>query len=1235
MAAARGGMGRHRAAQVLIVLGILVVSLLLLLQAPPVTRFAVHKLLPKINAQLNGRLTFSGIGGSLLSNLQLHGVTLRDPEGQVVLQAERVDVNYSVWDLLHSKFTLGPLLLERPIIRLLKDHPGEEYSILRVFAKETGSGKREAGSVDLTIHDVTVRDGAVVATIWRKPAEPQHEQAQQLDTVQLQNVNLSLPLLHYSAGPGLPRAALLEIATAQGYLVDPALELDQLQGEAHLQGDSLVIALRTIQLPSSKISVDAWLITAPDRRRYDATTHIDQLVAGDISSFVAGADIPADWSFRGVVRATSRSSGTIVVSAPDLDINAAGGTARGRMTIAGADNEWNARDSRIDVAGVQVERLLRAFHVPTNVRGRIDGTITADGRSGSLDLRIAGAAGYGVQGPVRGQIRADGALDALSFETTLGGALGDVVVSGQVATGKHLIVRGLRGTVRGLDLAALDARMPPSNLNGHFEGDVTFGSMPREATLRLFLDSSSIRRVPIDTVMLVARVVDGLLHTDTLYVRSPGLQVRGAGAFGLYEDQTGDLTLTLDAPSLSQVGPVVAAFENDSVAHFDGALRLDVTASGSLARYSLQAAAHAHAVTVKGLSIDSLDARAIGTPDSLRFGAMLAVDSVTTVSIGGRFGGRAVALDSLSVAVPDGRWLMARGSTLDSMVLGREPGPGRLAITRSKASSRISVVAEHVPVADLLRKGKRDSLPDLDANAAYVGGAASGHVVLTAGDRRPLTVDFTSNPLHGRLRADSLDLALFGPLVPSLRDVGGWLYGDLTVDGPTDAPRLDGRIDLAGGSASVPATNVKYRNAHASLVFSGATVTLDDAQIEAGKGRAQFTGTARFARLDRPELALAVKTDHFPVMNRHDFLEATATGELNLSGSPAGAVLTGNATVNEGNAYLDRFMHSKGIDLSDSLYAQFVDTTVLLQATGGRSVIESLMDSLKIRRITVDLGDHFWLKSPDAAIQLAGQLAVSTGNERSETESAAKYRLVGTVRAVRGFYNMTFAPGLTREFTIREGSIRYFGSPKTDAILDLGADHVVRTAQGDEVTIAAHIGGTMEKPIIQLTSDVSPPLSETELISYLVFGAPTAQAFLGDEGDNSQHQTVFEKGADQLVGVLSGKIENAVVSQLGLPIDYFRIKPGEVQSGLAGTELVLGMQVRVLGYPSFLRASPRFCPREQLLSLDHIGINLETRFTHQWGVATSIDPLQGCESVMSGTSARPYQFGVDLFWEKR
>ena len=470
--------------------------------------------------------------------------------------------------------------------------------------------------------------------------------------------------------------------------------------------------------------------------------------------------------------------------------------------------------------------------------------------------------------------------------------------------------------------------------------------------------------------------------------------------------------------------------------------------------------------------------------------------------------------------------------------------------------------------------------------------------------------------------------------MPSVRGLGGHVDGNVTIGGAMDAPRLDGQLRVAGGKASLPATGVGYHDLTATLTFSGDAVQLERMDVLAGKGHAAMRGNVRFARLDQPELAVAVRTENFPVMNRRDFLEATATGDLRLSGSPAGAVLTGNARLNQGNAYLDKFMRSSGIDLSDPLYAQFVDTTVLRTATGGRGLVESLMDSLRIDSMSVDLGDNFWLKSPDASIQLAGRLMVTTARRGQETERAEKYNLVGTVRAVRGIYRMALAPGVTREFIVREGSIRYFGSPRKDAFLDLSAEHVVRTAAGDEVRITAHIGGTLEKPTIALTSDASPPLSETELISYLVFGAPTAQAFLG-EGDNSQHSSVFEKSAEQLVGVLSGKIESAVVSQLGLPIDYFRIKPGEVQSGLAGTELVLGMQVRILGYPSFLRASPRFCPREQLLSLDHVGIDLETRVTRQWGVAASVDPVQGCEAVMSGTAARPYQFGVDVFWEKR
>ena len=77
----------------------------------------IGKMLPKVNAQLNGRLTVQEIGGSLLHRLVLRGVSLRDPEGEIVLEADRVDVGYNVWDLLHGKISLSPLLLERPLLR--------------------------------------------------------------------------------------------------------------------------------------------------------------------------------------------------------------------------------------------------------------------------------------------------------------------------------------------------------------------------------------------------------------------------------------------------------------------------------------------------------------------------------------------------------------------------------------------------------------------------------------------------------------------------------------------------------------------------------------------------------------------------------------------------------------------------------------------------------------------------------------------------------------------------------------------------------------------------------------------------------------------------------------------------------------------------------------------------------------------------------------------------------------
>ena len=147
------------------------------------------------------------------------GDAARDRKGTSVLQEIGSGGDVAERHALTGKH--GLLELERPIVRLLKGSPGEPYSILRVFERRDEGVDTASKSVDLTIRDITLADGAVVATVWRASADPEPEQAQALDTVQLQSVNLSLPLLHYSSGPNLARTALLEIAAARAFLSSP------------------------------------------------------------------------------------------------------------------------------------------------------------------------------------------------------------------------------------------------------------------------------------------------------------------------------------------------------------------------------------------------------------------------------------------------------------------------------------------------------------------------------------------------------------------------------------------------------------------------------------------------------------------------------------------------------------------------------------------------------------------------------------------------------------------------------------------------------------------------------------------------------------------------------------------------------------------------------------------------------------------------------------------------------
>lgn len=470
-----------------------------------------------------------------------------------------------------------------------------------------------------------------------------------------------------------------------------------------------------------------------------------------------------------------------------------------------------------------------------------------------------------------------------------------------------------------------------------------------------------------------------------------------------------------------------------------------------------------------------------------------------------------------------------------------------------------------------------------------------------------------------RARADSVDLSLLEATMPEVERLAGTFDAEFGIEGTWEDPRLTGTLRLRNGSATFPALGVRHEGMNGALHLSGDTVHVDSLVLRSGPGAARVTGFVRLEELSRPVLGLRIDGRDFHTIDIRNYLSLTATATLRLDGPLYQARLTGSGTATSGVLYFADLFTKNIVNLEDTLFAEFVDTALVRSEGLGAAFQSRFLDSLGIDSLQVDMGQDFWLRSTEANVQLAGDVFVSKDRRR--------YRIDGTLQAPRGTYRLQLALGTSREFRVTGGVIRYLGTPDLNADLDIRAQHLLRSVTGGRDTVFVHIGGTLYDPRLRLTSSFEPPLSEPEIIGYLLFGAPTLVQGTSAPGTESRML------AQWLSTTVSGQIEYALISDLGVPLDYLQIRPTTSQTGLTGAEVALGKQFQVLGTTAFLTASPRIC-HYQAQSLASVGASLEFRLSQQWLIAASVDPLFSCENP-TAPSAGSYQFGGDLFWEKK
>lgn len=422
-------------------------------------------------------------------------------------------------------------------------------------------------------------------------------------------------------------------------------------------------------------------------------------------------------------------------------------------------------------------------------------------------------------------------------------------------------------------------------------------------------------------------------------------------------------------------------------------------------------------------------------------------------------------------------------------------------------------------------------------------------VALTVEGRHPVDLAFRDvaerfpdEEMDLRIRVDSLPAAGILSFLDALEDVRGVLDGQVQVGGTLQDPSPSGTIRLRNGGLSFPALGIATDGTRGTFELSPDGTIRVDAEARSG-GVARVQGTIGLDPASDPSLDLTITARSFQGADRRD-VNARVGGEVTLGGSYRRPLIQGQVTVDQGVLFLEEFARgAQVVDLSDPAFFDVVDTALVAVRP---LLAESQNPFLSNLRVDVDLAVErdSWIRSADMNVELQGELTVVYDR------TSRNLTLRGQLQAIRGSYN-----AYGRRFEVQEGTVDFVGTPGLNPSLAIEARTRLRRPNQEPLNITANVEGTLANPRVALTSDAQPPISQPDLVSYLIFGRPAGLLAPGERsvagGAGQLLGGIASAGASLGLGTLTAQLSSAVAQEIGF-FDYFAITT-EQQPELVGS----------------------------------------------------------------------------------
>ena len=383
----------------------------------------------------------------------------------------------------------------------------------------------------------------------------------------------------------------------------------------------------------------------------------------------------------------------------------------------------------------------------------------------------------------------------------------------------------------------------------------------------------------------------------------------------------------------------------------------------------------------------------------------------------------------------------------------------------------------------------------------------------------PLKFALGHRDLYLRVHSDKADLCMVACLSKEVQDARSSL--DLLVEmrGDPHQPQISGYIRWGEGRVHLQQTGTTYLLAAGEIRLLGDKVVIPGITLIS-------EGTLRLAgdlELGGPTAArLRAQMDNFLLLNRGGN-QIWSNGSVDLSGPFNALVATGRLVVPKAQ-FRPTFFRSP----------QDPDIVLVHQEAKPQEAVSVPASYRNLRvDVAVESSGDVWLRDPVGQVEMTGKL-------RALKKPGQKLVFAGEIRALKGTVDMQ-----EREFKVERAVMRLPGVPGEPITVDGKALHEM-----EDITLVLMVTGSVTNPQIRLES--LPPLPPSDVLSYLVFGAPTA---------GLSKEQYYALGA-QTLGGLGGITSKKMSELLGSSIPFLGSGVA-MKSGATAGKAVLGVEKKI------------------------------------------------------------------------